>query len=99
MTQTRVFDIAGPNGAGNTTFSARSHAPAWECRPAAPAARLHTPSRTTRRWSVGPCSHAGAWEPDADDSLNVQNLPMADKGEEPASDQPTQGSLFHDQAP
>lgn len=28
-------------------FVARSHAPAWECRPAAPAARVQT-----RRWSV-----------------------------------------------
>jgi hypothetical protein len=36
-------------------FSSRSHAPAWECRPAAPAAR-----HPTRRWSVGTCSHAGA---------------------------------------
>ncbi len=40
-------------------FSSRSHAPAWECRLAAPAAR-----DVKRRRSVGTCSHAGAWEPD-----------------------------------
>jgi len=49
--------------------SSRSHAPAWECSPAAPAARHSHFARhllnKTRRWSVGTCSHAGAWEPEA----------------------------------
>jgi hypothetical protein len=37
----------------------RSHAPRGNAALAAPAARTHT-----RRWSVGTCSHAGAWEPE-----------------------------------
>jgi hypothetical protein len=48
--------------------SSRSHAPAWECSLAAPAARHshHAPALAdeTRRWSVGTFSHAGAWEPE-----------------------------------
>jgi hypothetical protein len=34
-----------------------------------------------------------------DYSLNVQNLPMAERDREPASDQPRQGSLFDEQEP
>lgn len=34
-----------------------------------------------------------------DYSLNVQNLPMAEQDQEPASDQPRQGSLFDEQEP
>ncbi|NEX19712.1 ribonucleoside-diphosphate reductase subunit alpha [Thiorhodococcus mannitoliphagus] len=41
---------------------ARSHAPRGNAVSAAPAARVRT-----RRWSVSTCSHAGAWEPEADD--------------------------------
>jgi len=46
--------------------SSRSHAPAWECSAAAPAARHSHPAPAladeARRWSVGTCSHAGACE-------------------------------------
>jgi len=38
----------------------RAHAPAWECLAAPPAARrTGRAMHWTRRWSVGPCSHAG----------------------------------------
>ena len=54
--------------------SSRSNAPAWECSAAAPAARHSHPAPAlaveARRWSVGTCSHAGAWEREDDLSLN-----------------------------
>jgi len=53
----------------------RSHAPAWERRPAAPAAR-----GTSRRWSVCTCSHAGAWEPDERGNAVAHRIPRGLRG-------------------
>jgi hypothetical protein len=44
---------------GETLLHSRSQALRGNAVPAAPAAR-----GATRRWSVGACSHAGAWEPE-----------------------------------
>ena len=54
-----------PSHGGNWTCAgpsrrSRSHAPRGNAVLAAPAAR-----GATRRWSVGACSHAGAWEPES----------------------------------
>jgi hypothetical protein len=45
--------------AGAGVFGARSDTPASECLVDAPPPG---DSAATRRWSVRPCSHAGAWE-------------------------------------
>ncbi len=51
----KAYEITRRTGNAATSRHARSHAPAWQCRLAAPAAWVQT-----RRWSVGTCSHAGA---------------------------------------
>jgi len=47
----------------NVSIISRSHAPAWECSPDAPASRAASPQkRDAFATQIG--SHAGAWEPE-----------------------------------